>query len=134
MREKLLSNSTWSNTTKSAGANRIALELVLLSCAGLGIQSCSGARKSRARMELGEMLNAVTNERIEFATRQASPSSSDRRVVITGPREVLELSASGDPQALRGLIELLHDPERAWGAEGSLAAMTRNEEEIVNDF
>jgi hypothetical protein len=85
-------------------------------------------------MELGEMLKAVTNERIEFVTRQASPSASERRVVITGPREVLELTAYGDAQALGGLIELLRDPDRAWGAEVALAALTRNEEEVVNAF
>jgi hypothetical protein len=61
-------------------------------------------------------------------------STLERRVVLTGPPELLELTASGDPEILDTLVTLLKEPTRAWAAEVLLAALTRNEEKIVDAF
>lgn len=88
-------------------------------------------------MELKKLLAAVRNDRIEFATMRPPGSqfaTLERRVVVTGPPELVELSASHDPQAVTHLVELLRDPERAWAAEVLLAAMTGREAKIVDAF
>ena len=41
----------------------------------------------------------------------------DRRVVVTGPPALVELSRSGDVEVLGELVELLGDAETAWAAE-----------------
>jgi len=53
---------------------------------------------------------------------------------VTGPPEVLELIIAGDREILDELVTLLKDPARAWAAEVLLAALTRNEEKIVDVF
>jgi hypothetical protein len=58
----------------------------------------------------------------------------DRRVVVTGPPEVVELSRSGDPRLLDALVDLLGDRDRAWAAQVLLAALTRHEEKFVESF
>lgn len=58
----------------------------------------------------------------------------ERRVVITGPPELIQLSTMVDLQILDELVSLLKEPDRAWAAEVLLASMTQNEEDIVNSF
>jgi hypothetical protein len=88
-------------------------------------------------MNLDEMLNSVQNDRIQFATQRPPGSKSallERRVVITGPPELVELTKIGDAQILTHLINLLKDPSRAWAAEVLLAALTGREEKLVDSF
>jgi len=88
-------------------------------------------------MELKEMLSAVRNERIEFVTMRPPGTEFavlDRRVVVTGPSELVKLAELGELQALDELVKLLREPDQAWAAEVLLAAMTRREEKIVDSF
>lgn len=88
-------------------------------------------------MKFERLLKAVRNDRVEFLTTMPPDSPFallGRRVVVTGPEELVELSRAGDPQVLDELVELLKEPDRAWAAEVLLAAMTRKEAEIVNSF
>ena len=74
---------------------------------------------------------------VEFATMRPPGSDFailDRRVIVTGPPALVELSQSGDVEVLDALVELLDDPETAWAAEVLLAAMTRREEKEVETF
>jgi hypothetical protein len=74
---------------------------------------------------------------VEFVTMRPPGSDMailDRRVVVTGPPALVELSRSGDVDVLDELVELLSDPECAWPAEVLLAAMTRREEKEVESF
>ena len=74
---------------------------------------------------------------VEFATLRPPGSEFavlDRRVVVTGPPALVELSRSGDAGVLDELVELLGDEETAWTAEVLLAAMTRREEKQVETF
>jgi len=86
-------------------------------------------------MELLKMLEAVQNDRIEFATMRPAGSKFamlERRVVVTGPPELVELSQSGDLAVLAALVNLLQEPTRAWAAEVLLAALTNREADLVN--
>jgi hypothetical protein len=87
--------------------------------------------------QFARLLNAVTDENIEFATARndrAVLPTLDRRVVVTGPPDVVKLVSIGDVTVLEGLVTLLRDPSRAWAAEVVLAALTHHEEDIVNAF
>jgi hypothetical protein len=88
-------------------------------------------------MELHKMLEAVLNDRIEFATMRPPGSQFavlERRVVVTGPPELVALSHSGDLAVLAALVKLLQDPDRAWAAAVLLAALTGREADLVNAF
>jgi hypothetical protein len=88
-------------------------------------------------MDLNESLTSVRNDLIQFVTVNPSDSqftSLGRRVVITGPPELLELTRAGDVRVLDELVALLKDKDRAWAAVVLLSALTRREEEIVNAF
>ena len=88
-------------------------------------------------MNLASAINHVKNDRIQFVTMKPEGSvfaTLDRRVVVTGPRELTELCQTGETQALDELVELLTDPERAWAAEVLLATMTRREEKLVESY
>lgn len=88
-------------------------------------------------MEFKSLLEAVRSDRVEFVTMRPPGSplpTLGRRVVVTGPAEAVKLARSGDPRVLDELVELLKEPDRAWAAEVLLAAMTRQEEDIVNSF
>lgn len=88
-------------------------------------------------MELKGMLEAVRNDRIEFVTMRPPGSefvTLERRVVVTGPQELVNLSGMGDLYVLDELIKLLKEPDRAWAAVVLLAAMTRREEKMVDSF
>jgi len=88
-------------------------------------------------MELKDSLTFVRNDRIKFVTM--SPANSqftilDRRVVITGPPELVELTGKADVRVLDQLVPLLKDSDRAWAAMVLLTAMTRREEDVVNAY
>jgi hypothetical protein len=88
-------------------------------------------------MDVTDRLDAVRSDRIEFITMRhpGSPYATlDRRVVVTGPPPLVELSRSGDPGLLDALVDLLDTPDRAWAAEVLLAALTRREEKLVESF
>lgn len=88
-------------------------------------------------MELKDMLESVRNDCIEFATMRPPNSrfvTLERRVVVTGPPELVTLSGIGNLDVLDELVKLLREPDRAWAAEVLLAAMTRMEEKIVDSF
>ena len=84
-----------------------------------------------------EQLETVRTGDVEFVTLRPPGSDFavlDRRVVVTGPPALVELSRSGEVEVLDALVELLDDPETAWAAEVLLAAMTRREEKQVETF
>lgn len=88
-------------------------------------------------MEHQNMLDAVQNDRIEFITMRppGSPYASlERRVVVTGPPELVALAESGDVAMLDELIDRLKDQERAWAAAVLLAAMAGREQKFVDAF
>lgn len=83
------------------------------------------------------MLGAVRNDLVEFVTVRPEGSTFatlERRVVVTGPPALVELSYTGDTGVLDGLIPLLKDRDRAWAAEVMLAAMTGHEAKLVDSF
>jgi hypothetical protein len=89
------------------------------------------------QLDLKSTLAAVRNDRIEFMTMRppgSQFSALDRRVVVTGPPELVQLAGSGDVRVLEELVELLQDPNRAWAAMVILATMTRREEKAVDSF
>jgi hypothetical protein len=78
------------------------------------------------------MLAAVRNDCIQFATMRPPDSrfaTLERRVVVTGPPELVELARIGDKR-----VGILKESERAWAALVLLAAMTRREEKVVDTF
>ena len=86
-------------------------------------------------MNWGDRLESVTSGAIEFVTLQpeGSPFTTlERRVVVTGPPEAVELIDAGDVRILDALVTMLKDPARSWAAEVLLASLTRNEEKIVD--
>jgi hypothetical protein len=88
-------------------------------------------------MSLDDVLAEVYNGRIEFVTMRPPDSQFallERRVVVTGPPELVQLAQTGTLDTLDELVKLLADPERAWAAEVLLAAMTRQEEKIVDNY
>lgn len=88
-------------------------------------------------MKLNDMLEAAHNDRIEFVTMRPPDSQFallERRVVVTGPPELVQLAQTGTLNMLDELVKLLADPDRAWAAEVLLAAMTRREEKIVDTY
>ena len=88
-------------------------------------------------MTLQRLLNYVKNAKIEFVTIRSDDSifsTLERRIVITGPAELVQLAEVGDPRVLDELVIMLCDPARAWAAEVLLATMTHTEEKIVDAF
>jgi len=117
---------------------RIRVALFLLVCwLSLFLDGCQGCGKHDQTMGLTQMLDAVTDNKIEFVTTsidRATLPTLGRRVVVTGPPEVVKLLSIGDVRVLEELVGLLRDPHRAWAAEVVLASLTHNEEDIVNAF
>ena len=112
-------------------------KLVLFSLTFGLVAGCHAPLERKQGMNLQDMLAAVRNDRIKFATMRPPGSqfvSLERRVIVTGPPELVELSASGDPQVLNHLVELLRDRDTGWAAEVLLVAMTRREDKIVDSF
>src|SRR5260370_21905261 len=121
----------------SAAVSNVFRRFLLLILACDLTTSCRFQEEHQKQMELKDMLAAVRNDRIKFATMRPPGSqfaSLERRVIVTGPPELVELSASDDPQVLNHLVELLRDRDRAWAAEVLLAAMTRREDKLVDSF
>ena len=111
---------------------RLLLSLTFGLLAGCGIHP-----ESKQRMNLQDMLAAVRNDRIQFATTRPPDSlfaTLERRVVVTGPPELIDLTRTGDLRVLDKLVNLLEEPDRAWAAMVLLAALTRREEKIVDAF
>ena len=48
----------------------------------------------------------------------ASPASLERRIVVTAPPALADLTATGDPRVLEGLVELLGDAGPRLGGAG----------------
>ena len=88
-------------------------------------------------MELEEALAAVRNDRVQFVTFTPPGSvfaTLERRVVVTGPPELVNFSKTGDVHVLDKLVNLLSESDRAWAAAVLLAAMTGQEAKTVDVF
>ena len=88
-------------------------------------------------MKIKDMIAAVWNDRIEFAAMRPPGSRFavlERRVVVTGPPELVKLSKIGDIDVLDELVRVMKEKDRAWAAEVLLSAMTRREGKIVDTF
>lgn len=88
-------------------------------------------------MSVDDRLAKVYNDQIKFVTIRPPDSQFvllERRVVVTGPPELVQLAQTGTLDTLDELVKLLADSERAWAAEVLLAAMTRREEKIVDTY
>jgi hypothetical protein len=86
---------------------------------------------------LSELADLLADAPVEFATMRPPGSSFavlERRVVVTAPERLRELSRSGDPALLDDLVGCLADEETAWPAEVMLAAMTGIDAKEVETF
>jgi hypothetical protein len=88
-------------------------------------------------MQSRDSLSFVRNDLIQFVT-MSPPGSQfttlERRVVITGPPELVELSGAGDKRVLEELVGFLKYRDKAWAAMVLLAALTGREEKVVDAF
>jgi hypothetical protein len=86
---------------------------------------------------LSELADLLTDAPVEFATMRPPGSAFavlERRVVITAPERLRELSRSGDAALLDDLVACLRDEATAWPAEVVLAAMTGIDAREVETF
>lgn len=84
-----------------------------------------------------KMLSGVWNDQIEFATMRppGSPFTTlERRVIMTGPDEIIQLAKTGERRVVAELIELLKEPDRAWAALVMLSAMTGRQGKVVDMY
>jgi hypothetical protein len=82
-------------------------------------------------------LTSVRNDRIQFITIRlpgAVLPTLERRVVVTGPPELVRLVQGGSTRTLDELVALLPTRDRAWAAGVMLSAMTGREGDLVNAF
>jgi hypothetical protein len=82
-------------------------------------------------------LAAVRDDGVRFVTTRPTGSRSatlERRVVVSGPPALVELTQHGTVADLEALVALLREPGRSWAAEVMLAAMTRREEKLVDAY
>ena len=124
-------------TIDLAAFNRILAQFLLVSCAFELVASCGVKTEVQKEMEFRDFLPFVRNDLIKFATTRPPGSqftTLERRVVITGPRELVELSSISDIRVLDELVRVLRDQDRAWAAMVLLAALTRREEKVVDAF
>jgi hypothetical protein len=131
---KQSSRTIWSSTSHWRTRQTLYLALCL---SWLMLDSCLRSEKHNVPMELTPLLDAVTDEKIEFVTTRGDRSpmpTMGRHVVVTGPPEVMELMSLGDVRVLEELANLLPKPKRAWAAEVVLASLTHHEEDLVNAF
>lgn len=85
-------------------------------------------------MNLSPLEDAVRDDTIRFATTRPPDSpfaTLDRRVVLTGPPELIAHLSAPDVGTLDALVRLLDDPQRSWAAQVALAALTGREGKIV---
>src|ERR1700740_1252349 len=125
------------STTRPAAVNRKSAQFLFVSCLVGLVASCRIEPKGHQEMEFRESLSFVRNDLIQFVTIRPPGSqftTLERRVVITGPPELVKLSGIGDVRVLDELVELLKDRDRAWAAMVLLAALTRREEKMVDTF
>src|SRR5262245_222902 len=100
-------------------------------------EGCYRQSERVRQMEPKDLLQAVSNDRVEFATMRPPDSkfvTLERRVVVTAPPELVRLAETGEVTTVEALVELLKEPDRAWAAVVLLAAMTRREEKVVDAF
>ena len=86
---------------------------------------------------MSELAELLAGSPVEFATMRPPGSRFavlERRVVVTAPEPLRELSRSGDAGVLDELVACLRDPDTAWPAEVVLAAMTGVEAKEVETF
>jgi hypothetical protein len=86
---------------------------------------------------LSELAELLAGSPVEFATMRppGSPFAVlERRVVVTAPEPLRELSRAGDVETLDELVACLRDRDTAWPAEVLLAAMTGAEAKEVETF
>jgi hypothetical protein len=124
-------------TIDLAALNRIFAQFLLVSYAFELVASCGIKTEVQKEMEFRDFLPFVRNDLVKFATTRPPGSqftTLERRVVITNPRELVELSSIGDIRVLDELVGLLKDQDRAWAAMVLLAALTRKEEKVVDAF
>lgn len=90
----------------------------------------------RDDQQIRRTLAAIATGDVEFASVRdpASPTDLERRIVVTAPPELAELTASGNARVLDLLVEMLGEPEHAWPAQVALSAMTRRDEKAVEAF
>jgi len=81
-------------------------------------------------------LDGVATGDVEFASMRdpSDRTSLERRILVTAPPELAELTRTGDPRVLDQLVELLGEPDRAWAAQVALSAMTRRDEKTTEAF
>jgi hypothetical protein len=83
------------------------------------------------------LLAHVRDSEIQFLTMRPPGSrfaTLERRVVVTGPDELVDLARTGDRRVLDNLVDLLRQPDRAWAAVVVLAAMTGRESKLVESY
>jgi hypothetical protein len=88
-------------------------------------------------MDWQKLLPFVRNDLVQFGTMRPPDSpfvTLERRVRVFAPPELVKLAETGDPAVLYALVPLLRERDRAWAAEVVLAAMTRNEEKLVDSL
>jgi len=96
-----------------------------------------GCRMDGKTMDVKKLVGGLRSDEIRCATFRPPGSqfaTLERRVMVTAPDGAKRLAESGDPAVLDQLVPLLADPARAWAAEVILAAMTRNEEKMVDVY
>jgi len=124
-------------TQQSVAVNRKSAQVLLISFVFGLVASCKVETKAHREMEFRDSLSFVRNDLIQFVTMQPPGSqftTLERRVIITGPPELVELSGSGDRRVLEELVGFLKSREKAWAAMVLLAALTGREEKVVDAF
>jgi hypothetical protein len=103
----------------------------------LALVGTASATPRKGVMDLSPLLAAVRNDRIKVGTMRPPGSKFavlERRVLIGGPPELVQLSEIGELRVLDELLPLLKDPARAWAANAMLAKMTRTDEKQVDTW
>jgi hypothetical protein len=103
----------------------------------LALAGTASATPRKGVMDLSPLFAAVRNHSIEVATPRppgAKLAVLERRVLIAGPPELVQLSQIGELRVLDELLPLLKDPARAWAANAMLARMTRIDEKQVDTW
>jgi hypothetical protein len=119
------------------GARPLVLAALLGAAQGCHAPTQPPVTGSHRDMDQSQLLSAVANDRIQFATMRPPGSRFahlERRVKVVQPPEVVQLATTGDVRVLDELVKLLRMRERAWAAEVVLAAMTDREADLVGFY